>query len=194
LCEAGAFNPEQARRILLAAQELGLASKVHAEQLSRSGGVQVGVDVEALSVDHCEYVSDDDIVALAESGKTVATLLPGATLFLGMEQWAPGRRLVSAGVPVALSTDSNPGSSNTLNIQLMANLGCTQMGLSVEESLAGITAVAATALDIGKSVGSLTAGMSADLCVLRSPQIEDVVYSFGGNSVDSVMAQGDWVA
>jgi len=193
-CESGAFSPEQARRILLAAQELGLASKVHAEQLSRSGGVQVGVEIGALSVDHCEYVSDEDIKCLASSGKTVATLLPGATLFLGMEQWAPGRRLASAGVPVALSTDCNPGSSNTLNIQLMANLGCTQMGLSVEESLAGITSVAATALGLGNRTGALTPGMSADLCVLRSPRIEDVVYSFGGNGVAKVMAQGAWVA
>ena len=192
-CERGTFTPEETERILRAAQSFGMKSKVHAEQLSSSGGIQTGVAVNAYSVDHCEHLTDLDVDSLANADHTVATLLPGATLFLGLTKWAPARKLLDASVPVALSTDCNPGSSNTENIQLVASLGCTRLGMSVHESLAGITTMGAAALGLGTRVGHLRPGSQADLCLLDSPDIDTLVYRFGGNGVRRVMVQGKWI-
>lgn len=191
-CESGAFSVEDTRRILEEARRHGLGLKIHAEQLSASGATRLGAEMNVTSVDHCEWVTPQDIEALQHSD-TVATLLPGATLFLGMSRWAPARTLLDAGIPVALSTDCNPGSSYTENIQLMANLGCTRLGMSAHESIAAITSAAALALGKQHEVGSLRVGYRADLAVLDSPVLEDLVYHFGANGVSRTMIGGKFI-
>ena len=192
-CEHSAFSVPESRSILQKAQDLGLSIKLHAEQLSSHGGTRLGAELGAASVDHLEYLSEKDADELAESN-TVAAILPGATLFLGLTQWAPARMLLERHIPVALSTDCNPGSSPTTNLQLMMNLGCTRMGMSVEEALAAVTTVAARSVNREESAGSLNTGNAATLCLLKGRTTAEMVYPLGGNEVEKVMIRGKWIS
>ncbi len=186
--ENGAFSVDDGRRVLTKAKDLGLEVRIHAEQLSRSGGAQLAAELGCLSAGHLEHANDDDIAALAEAG-VVAEVLSIAQVFLGMEQRIPGRRLADAGVPVAVATDLNPGSANSADLHLAAGLAVTMCGLSADETLLGITKNAARALG-RDDVGTVQVGKRADLCVLDTATVYDLVYEWGRNHVAAVVAQG----
>lgn len=188
-CERTAFSVAESRAVLEAGRALGLRPKLHAEQLSRSGGALLAAELAAVSADHLEHANDEDIAALAASG-TVATLLPGASLFLGLRAYAPARRFLEGGVEVALSTDFNPGSCNTLHPWLMGTLACVQMGLAPHEALRALTVGGARALARADRVGALAPGYAADLVVLDVRRPEEALYRMASSPVRAVYKRG----
>ena len=191
-CEQGAFTVPEAERILRKAQSLGMGVRMHAEQLHNTGATALGVRLGAASVDHLEYINDEDVKALANSN-TIATLLPGATLFLGQTTWPPARRLLDAGAKVALATDCNPGSTMSENLPLMASLGCVRMGMTPAEAILAITAIPAEGLGLQGQAGIIKAGSRADIVLADIPQFETFVYHYGVNHVAGVVAGGRMV-
>ncbi len=191
-CESAAFSLDESRRVLEKGLEHGLRPKVHAEQLSAAGGARLAAELGAVSADHLEFAGAADIAAMAKSG-TVATLLPGSTLFLGMKRYAPARAFLDGGVEVALSTDCNPGSSNTTNLFLMGTLACTQMGMSPAQALRALTRGGARALGIEEKTGHLAPGARADFVVLDGPNEVDALYQMGGHPVAFVYKDGERV-
>lgn len=189
-CEEVAFDLAQSRKVLETGLAHGMRPKLHSEQLHRTGGTSLGVELGAISVDHLEQVDDQDIRALADSGNTTAVLLPGATLYLGLDTWAPARRLLDAGVPVALATDCNPGSCMCDDLPLMTTLACTRLGMSPQEALWSITAGAAQALALGEDRGTLEPGRAADLLVLDAEHEVQLPYRFGAVLPFAVIVQG----
>ncbi|HEX9775758.1 MAG TPA: imidazolonepropionase [Actinomycetota bacterium] len=187
-CDPGAFTADQGRRILRAAIDRGLKPKVHAEQLAHTGAARMAAAVGAVSADHLEHVTWDDAVALARAG-TVAVALPGASLMTG-GPFAPARLLLERGVRVALSTDFNPGTSYTENLQLMVPLACVHLKMTPEEAILGITSVAAAALGLDGTVGSLQPGARADLVVLDARSELDLAYHYGVNLAARVFVAG----
>jgi imidazolonepropionase len=179
-CERIAFSPAQIARVFDTARALGLPVKLHAEQLSDSGGAALAAGYRALSCDHLEYLSDDGIAAMAAAG-SVAMLLPGAYYFLGETKLPPVAALRAAGVPIAIATDHNPGSSPTLSPLLMLNMACTLFRLTPEEALAGMTRHAATALGLAHSHGQLTPGRRADFVLWDVDHPHELAYRFGHN-------------
>ena len=173
--EEGAFTPDETRRIGAAASALGLGMKLHADQLTDTGGGALAADLGAASADHLEYISDEGVRAMAEAG-VVAVSLPIATLVLGQDPM-PARRLLDAGVPVAVATDFNPGSAPSASLPLALWLACTRQRMTPEEALRGATCVAARALR-RPDVGSLTPGHRADLAVLDAPDLDRWLYAF----------------
>jgi imidazolonepropionase len=196
-CEQAGFSVEQCRRLLEAGKEHGLLPKLHADQLSNVGGAQLAAELEAVSVDHLDHISDEGIGALAASDEDrrvpVAVLLPGATFFLGEGGYAPARKMLDAGVRVALSTDLNPGSSPTQNLWLMATMGCSQLRMSADEVIRAITIEAAAALALDNEVGSLEVGKKADILILDSHRHEEIPYRYGMNPVWRVYKDGNLV-
>ncbi|WAC75207.1 imidazolonepropionase [Roseateles sp. SL47] len=178
-CERIAFSPAQTRRVFETARQLGLPVKLHAEQLSDQGGAALAAEFQALSCDHLEFVSDDGIQAMARSG-TVAMLLPGAFYFLRETRLPPVAALRAAGVPMALATDHNPGSSPGLSLLLMLNMACTFFRMTPEEALRGLTVYAARALGLPDR-GQLVAGQRADFCVWDAAHPRELAYYFGRN-------------
>ncbi|QPF75060.1 imidazolonepropionase [Roseateles sp. DAIF2] len=178
-CEGIGFTPAQTRRVFEAARALGLPVKLHAEQLSDQGGTQLACEYRALSCDHLEYLSPEGVRAMAASG-TVATLLPGAYYFLRETKLPPVGLLREAGVPIAISTDHNPGTSPTLSLLLMLNMACTLFRLTPEEALRGVTVNAARALGLTDR-GRLRAGQRADFCVWDVEHPNELSYYFGRN-------------
>ncbi|WND01780.1 imidazolonepropionase [Temperatibacter marinus] len=178
-CEGIAFSPEQVKRVFAYAKAEGLDVKLHADQLSDLGGGALAADYNALSADHIEYASLESIKAMAEKN-TVATLLPGAFYNLKETQTPPVKHLREYGVPIALATDCNPGSSPVMNIQLMLHMGCTLFGLTVDEALLGITKNAALALGMDETHGSLEVGKVADINLFKITDPADLVYNIGG--------------
>ncbi len=179
-CDRGAFTVAEARRILTEAARLGLKLKLHAEQVARTGATLLGIRLGATSVDHLERAGSREIRALARS-RTIGTLLPGATFHLGRRDYAPARRLVEGGVAIALATDFNPGTSPTLNMQMMLSLACTQMRLSPAEAIAAATVNAAYALARGDRLGRLEPGMQADIVIMDATDYREIPYYFGMN-------------
>lgn len=179
-CERGAFSRAQSKRILQAGKALGLAPRVHAEQLSRTGGAQLAVELGAASCDHLERVNQADIRALARSN-TVATLLPGCDFYLGLRRYAPARSLIDAGAIVALATDYNPGTSPTLSMPMILSLACSQLRMTPAEAISAATINAAYALRRKKSIGSLEVGKQADLAVFDVNDYREIPYYFGVN-------------
>ena len=194
-CDRGAFDLNETRRILQAGLDHGLVPKLHGEQLARSGSVELAIEMGAASIDHLECANEEDAKRLAES-ETVAVLLPGATYFLGKTSFANGRQLADAGCRVAVSTDFNPGSSNTENLPLILNMACLYNRLYPREVLLGATRWAAEALRLGDQIGSLTSGRMADLLVLDLRDYRNFVYHFGVNHTHLVFKGGKlaWVA
>ena len=188
-CERGAFTVEESRRILLAGQAHGLVPKVHADEFSASGGTRLGVELGARSVDHLPHITDEEIELLAES-RTAAVLLPATTFFLFGDRYAPGRKLVDAGAVVALASDHNPGSSNTLSIGRALELGVMRCGLTVREALTAVTVNAAYAVGREHLVGSLEPGKQADLLILNVKTPEELIYAWGVNHVVAVIKRG----
>lgn len=185
----GAFSETQSRRILEAARGMGFALTAHANELGPHGGVRLAAGLGALSVDHAVYLDDEDIAALAQSG-TVAVLLPATTLFLGSDIYAPARRLLDAGVRVALGTDYNPGTSFTQNMQLVLTLAVLKLGMTAEEALPAATINAAAAVGMQDRVGSLEVGKFCDLSIFTVDDYRSIPYHLGANLVDTVVAGG----
>jgi imidazolonepropionase len=179
-CERIAFTPEQVEKVLHAGLQQGLAVKLHAEQLSDQKGAILAARYGALSADHLEYLGDDGVKAMADSG-TVAVLLPGAFYFLNETKKPPVNSLRAFGVPMAVSTDCNPGSSPTTSPLLMMNMACVLFGLTPSEALAGFTKNAARALGIQRDAGTLAAGKQADFAVWDIQEPAELAYTIGGN-------------
>ncbi|MFD5106126.1 imidazolonepropionase [Streptomyces cinereoruber] len=190
-CEKGAFDGDQARAILTAGRAKGLHPRVHANQLSYGPGVQLAVELDAASADHCTHLTDADVDALA-SGNTVATLLPGAE-FSTRAEWPNARRLLDAGVTVALSTDCNPGSSFTSSAPFCIALAVRDMGMTPDEAVWSATAGGAAALR-RTDIGRLTSGTRADLTLLNAPSHVHLAYRPGVPLVSEVWRRGVRVA
>jgi imidazolonepropionase len=188
-CERGAFTVEQSRTILDAGRRLGLAPRMHAEQLSRTGATQLAVEMGAASCDHLEQVNKSDIRALGKS-HTVATLLPGCDFHLGLKKYAPARALIEAGAMVALATDYNPGTSPTMSMPMILSLACTQLRMSPAEAISAATINGAFALRREKRVGSLEVGKQADLAVFGVADYREIPYYFGMNTCWMTMKRG----
>ncbi|MER5771345.1 imidazolonepropionase [Streptomyces sp. NPDC001985] len=186
-CERGAFDGDQARAVLTAGKAKGLIPRVHANQLGPGPGVQLAVELEAASADHCTHLTDADIDALA-NGTTVATLLPGAE-FSTRAPWPDARRLLDAGVTVALSTDCNPGSSFTSSMPFCVALAVRDMGMTPDEALWSATAGGAAALR-RTDIGRLTPGTRADLALLDAPSPVHLAYRPGVPLVTEVWRRG----
>ncbi|MBI3549607.1 MAG: imidazolonepropionase [Elusimicrobia bacterium] len=187
-CEKGYFSEEDAGKVLAAGAGAGLKAKVHAEQLTRSGGARVAAKHNAVSADHLDRAEADDLEALRASG-TVATLVPAANYFLATA-YPAARRIIDSGVPVALATDFNPGSAPCWNMQFVLSLACTQLRLFPEEALVAATINGAWALGLGKTHGSIEVGKQADLVLLDAADYREAAYYFGGNLASWVMKKG----
>lgn len=178
-CENIAFSPAQVRRVFETARALGLPVKIHAEQLSDQGGAALAAEFGALSCDHLEYLSDAGIAAMKRAG-SVAVLLPGAFYFIRETRLPPVKGLLDAGVPIAIASDHNPGTSPTLSLVLMLNMACTFFRLTPEQAWRGVTVNAARALGLADR-GRLEPGLRTDLAVWDAEHPRDVVYRFGRN-------------
>lgn len=187
-CEAGVFSVAQARRILKAAADRGLRAKLHADEFTRLGGAELAAEVGALSADHLLYASPEGIRRMKAAGVT-ATLLPGTAFFLDLP-YAPARQFLEAGVRVALASDFNPGSSPTLNMQLVITLASTQMRLTPEEAIQAATLHGAWALGLQEEVGSLAPGKKLDAVILDLPSYLHLPYLYGVNHVTAVVKAG----
>lgn len=183
------FSISDAERIGRAALQHGLGIKLHADQLTRSGATQLGVRLGATSVDHLEQIDAEDIQTLAGS-QTVATLVPGSVFHLGLSRYPPARALIDAGVPVALATDFNPGSSPTLSVQMVLSLACTQMRMTPAEAIVAATINGAHALGRANRVGSLEPGKQADLCIMELEDYRQIPYFFGMNHCKMTIKKG----
>ena len=179
-CDRGAFTVEQSKRVLQAGRQWGLAPRMHAEQLSRSGAARLAILLRAASCDHLEYVNKNDIRTLGKS-ETVATLLPGCDFHLGLKKYAPARELIDAGAIVALATDYNPGTSPTLSMPMILSLSCAHLRMTPAEAIAAATINAAYALQREKQVGSLEVGKQADIAVFEVADYREIPYYFGVN-------------
>lgn len=187
-CETGAFTPDQSRAVLLAGDEAGLDPKLHADELSDQGGARLAAEVGAISADHLLYASDEGLAAMAGSG-TMAVLLPGTAMFLGLP-YARARRMIDLGVAIALGSDFNPGTSPTYSMPMVVALGCLGMRLDPAEAIAAATINAAHALRVAEEVGSLEPGKAADLIVLDLPDYRELPMAFGTNPVWRVIKRG----
>ena len=179
-CDRIGFTVEQTARVFGAARAFGLPVKLHAEQLSNCGGSKLAARCGALSVDHVEYLDEEGVAALATAG-TVAVLLPGAFYFLRETQKPPVAALRRAGVPMAVATDCNPGSSPLASLLLTMNMAATLVGLTVDECLLGVTRNAARALGLADEIGSLEAGKWCDLAIWNAERPADIFYGIGAN-------------
>jgi imidazolonepropionase len=188
-CEEGFFNREETERIIRRGMEYGMKGRIHANQLSRSGGVQAGVSTGALSVDHLENIGEEEIELLRQSN-VIATALPGAAFFLNLPM-PPARELINASVPVAIASDYNPGSSPSGNMPFMISLACIRMRMTPEEAINAATINAAAAIEIEDEYGSVTVGKVANLFITKPiPSIAFLPYSFGSSVIDRVILRG----
>ncbi|RUO23887.1 imidazolonepropionase [Aliidiomarina minuta] len=187
-CERIGFSREQTERVFSKAKQLGLPVKLHAEQLSDQDGAALVADYQGLSADHLEYLSDSGIQRMKEAG-TVAVLLPGAFYFLRETKLPPIESLRRAGVPIAIATDANPGSSPIHNLPLMLNMACTLFRLTPEEALAGVTSHAATALGSAQQ-GTIEVGKQADLALWKVRAPAELCYQFGVNPLQKLWQAG----
>lgn len=187
-CERGVFDLAESRRILTRARDLGLGVKLHADELAPFGGAELAAELGAVSADHLLHASETGWQAMADRG-VVAVLLPGTAFFL-REPYAPARRMVDLGVPLALATDHNPGTCTLESMAQVMGLACLEMRLTPAEALTAATINAAHALGLGQETGSLEPGKRADLLVVDGAGPEDMVYHFGRNLVETVVAGG----
>ncbi|HJW15523.1 MAG TPA: imidazolonepropionase [Flavisolibacter sp.] len=191
-CEKGFFTPEETIKICQAGKEFGLKPKIHANQLNTSGGVQAGVQLNAVSVDHLESMDEEAISCLASS-KTIGTLLPTAAFFLRMP-YQPARKLIDSNCAIALASDYNPGSSPSGNMNFVIAISCIQMRMLPEEAINASTLNGAYAMELQDEVGSITKGKSANLVMtVPVPSIQYLPYSFGSNLIEKVMVNGEFI-
>ncbi|MCF5650332.1 imidazolonepropionase [Pseudomonas syringae] len=188
-CEYLAFSPAQVEQVFITAGQLALPVKLHAEQLSSLGGSSLAARYKALSADHLEFMTEDDAIAMAAAG-TVAVLLPGAFYFLRETQLPPMDALRKHGVPIAIATDLNPGTSPGLSLRLMLNMACTLFRMTPEEALAGVTFNAAKALGMSATHGSLEVGKVADFVAWNIERPADLAYWLGGDLDKRIVRHG----
>ncbi|MBT3228236.1 MAG: imidazolonepropionase [Candidatus Marinimicrobia bacterium] len=188
-CEEGVYTAEETEKILLAARDHGMQLKFHADEFVSSGGAELAAKLGALSADHLMAISDAGISALAGSD-TVATLLPGTTFFLGSNTWAPARKLLDAGVTVALATDFNPGSNMSLSMPFVMTLAVIYLHLTPLEALQAATLGAAKSMGIEKTTGSISPGYRADAVLWQSKNYKQLPYFYGSNQVYQIMVGG----
>ncbi|OQX97892.1 MAG: imidazolonepropionase [Bacteroidetes bacterium 4572_128] len=188
-CDKGFFTEEETDRILECGNKYGLRGKIHANELDFSGGIQVGVKHNALSVDHLEFTGKEEIEILKNS-QTMPTLLPGAAFFLGMK-YPPARKMIDSGLAIALASDFNPGSSPSGNMQFIMSLACIKFKMITEEIINAVTLNGAYAMGMSDKLGSITKGKIANIFITKEiPSIEFMPYSFGSNLVEKVILNG----
>jgi imidazolonepropionase len=190
-CETGFFSPAETEMICRAGMQYGLKPKIHANQLNLSGGVQTGVALGAISVDHLETMDEAATRALAGSS-TIGTLLPTAAFFLRMP-FQPARALIDAGCAIAIASDFNPGSSPSGNMNLVVNMSCIQMKMLPEEAINAATLNGAWAMECASEMGSISVGKKASLIITKPvPSLAYLPYAFGSNLIEKVMIKGQW--
>jgi len=188
-CDKGFFTVDETDRILMAGLKYGLRPKIHANELDYSGGIQVGVKYDALSVDHLEFTGDDEIKALKNS-ETMPTLLPGAAFFLGMID-PPVRKMIDAGLPIALASDYNPGSSPSGNMKFIMSLGTIKLRMLPEEVIQATTINGAYAMGVNDEMGSITKGKKANVYITKKiPGYEFMPYAYTSHLIDQVILNG----
>lgn len=187
-CEADTFTVEESRRILEAGRQYGLIPKIHADEIEAIGGSQLAEEVSAISAEHLIVCPPEGIASLARGG-VIACLLPATSFYLGAG-FAPARDMVSAGVPVAMATDFNPGSCPCLNLQFVINLGCLKYKLTPEEVLTAVTLNAAAAIGLADKVGSVEPGKQGDLVIWKAPDLDYICYRMGSSLVKTVVKKG----
>jgi len=188
-CERGFFTQEETGRILMAGMKYGLIAKLHANELDYSGGIQTGVQYNALSVDHLEHTGDEEIQSLLGS-ETMPTLLPGASFFLGMVD-PPARKMINAGLPLALASDYNPGSSPSGNMKLVMSLGCIKLRMLPEEVINAVTINSAYAMGLSETHGSIARGKVANVFITKEiPSYQFMPYAFGSNLIEKIILRG----
>lgn len=188
-CEQNYFTKEETIEILTAGKKHGMTPKVHAEQLSNFGGTLAGIAVGAISVDHLEFVGEKEIEALLNS-ETMPTVLPGAAFFLSLP-FPPARKMIDAGLPVAVASDYNPGSSPSGNMNLMISLCCIQYKMTPEEAINAATINSAYAMELSKTHGSIAIGKKANVFITKEiPNYSFIPYSFGSNLIETVIING----
>lgn len=191
-CEQGFFSQEETERIVEEGKRFGMKPRIHANQLNRSGGVQAGVRTNALSVDHLENMGDEEI-QLLKNTLVMPTALPGAAFFLNLS-FPPARRMMEEGLPLALASDYNPGSSPSGNMQLTLSLACIKMKMTPEEAINASTINTAYAIELSSSLGTITAGKIANVFITKPmPSYSFLPYHFGNNLVDQVILNGDLI-
>jgi imidazolonepropionase len=189
-CDRGFFTVEDTERILMAGIKYGLTAKIHANELDYSGGIQTGVKYNALSVDHLECTGDDEIEALLGSD-TMPTLLPGSAFFLGLND-PPARKMIKAGLPVALASDYNPGSSPSGNMKMVMSLGCIKLRMLPEEVINAVTINSAYAMGLSGTHGSIARGKVANVFITKEmPSYEFMPYAFGSDLIETVILKGE---
>lgn len=191
-CDQGFFTVEETEQILIAAKQYGLKAKIHGNELGYTGGVQVAVKHQALSVDHLEYTGDEEIICLKNSG-TMPVGLPNCSFFLGIP-YAPGRKMIDAGLPFCLASDYNPGSSPNGRMSFVVALACIQMKLTPAEAINATTINGAYALELSSTHGSISKGKVGNLIITKPiPSLAYIPYSFGVDLVDKVLINGQYV-
>jgi imidazolonepropionase len=190
--ERGAFTLNEASQVFSAARKYGLGVRAHVCQLT-PGRVGPLLEFEPASLDHMDYVSDDDLPLLAKSN-TIATLLPGALYFLGIDRYPDARKLIESGAAVAVATDYNPGTSPTTNMQMVLSIACTHMKMSPAETIAAATINGAHALQIGSRKGSIESGKDADFAVFAVRDYREICYWFGSNLCGMTIAGGEIIS
>jgi len=188
--EEGVFSVEESRRVMQAAKEAGFRLKFHADEMTDLGGASLAAEMGAVSADHLVYISDKGIDDMAESA-TAAVLLPGTTFFLMMSRYAPARKLIDRGVPVALATDFNPGSSHTQSVSMIIALACLNMKMTIEEAINASTLNAAYSIDLHEDRGSIEVGKLADMVVFDFEDYNRLVYNWGVNHIEKVIKRGN---
>jgi imidazolonepropionase len=191
-CEKGVFDIEESRKILTAAKKHGFKLKLHADQLSALGGAKLAAQLGAVSADHLEFIDDEAIQMMKESG-VIGVLLPGACFGLGMREYPPARKMIDQGLPVALATDFNPGSSMTESMSIIMSLSCLMMKMTPAETVVASTINSAYAVDKANEVGSIEEGKKADLVVWNIQNYREIPYHYGVNLVDQVIKKGTLV-
>jgi imidazolonepropionase len=190
-CEQGFFSLQETERICRAGIQYGLKPRLHANQLTVSGAVQLGVKLNAISVDHLEMMDDNAIKSLGTSS-TIGTLLPTAAYFLRMP-YQPARKLIENNCAIALASDYNPGSSPSGNMHMVVSMSCIQMRMLPEEAINAATINGAYAMELGNSHGSITVGKKANLIVTKKiSSVAYIPYAFGSNLIDRIMLNGEW--
>jgi imidazolonepropionase len=191
-CESGFFSPEEMDMVCKAGMSHGLKPKLHVNQLNSIGGIEAGIKLNALSLDHLEILTENEIVQLSNSG-AIGTLLPTAAFFLRVS-FPPARRLIDAGCAVALASDYNPGSSPSGNMNLVVSMACIQMKMLPEEAINAATVNGACAMELKNEAGSIDVGKKANLIFTKPvPSLAYIPYAFGTNSIDKVMINGEFV-